>query len=83
MVSIFVMHFREKTSPPSLSAQKHPHGNEYVDIHPQYNEERNKELGNDNSSNQRQSRSQSGKPDPVPGKHNFSPSIAFYTKCIL
>ena len=59
---------REKASRPCLSAQKHPHGlvppNQ---SHPHTGQGRPKVYGNDNSSVNRQSRSQSAKPDPIPG----------------
>ena len=61
---------REKMDPPSLSAKKHPHGmNPGRQAHPTTNTARQKTLGNDNSSWNRQTRSQQGTvPDKVPGK---------------
>ena len=47
---------------------RHPHGNESIEVHPQFNTGRAMDLGNDNSSNQRQARSQSARPDKVPGE---------------
>ncbi|CAH1257366.1 LMNTD1 [Branchiostoma lanceolatum] len=59
---------REKESPPSLSPDKHPHGGHPgMATHPQYGDERALIMGNDNSSALRQSRTQNGRPDPVPG----------------
>ncbi|KAI8485952.1 Intermediate filament tail domain-containing protein, partial [Branchiostoma belcheri] len=59
---------REKESPPSLSPDKHPHGGHPgMATHPQYGEERALIMGNDNSSALRQSRTQNGRPDPLPG----------------
>ena len=62
---------REKETPPSLAPQNHTHGNTYSEVHPHYNENRVRELGNDNSSNHRQTRSQSAVPDRVPGMINI------------
>ncbi|KAL8614242.1 hypothetical protein ACOMHN_026459 [Nucella lapillus] len=60
---------REKQQPPSLQANKHPHGNAVnVPVHPHMGQSRPLCYGNDNSSNNRQSRSQSTRPDPVPGQ---------------
>ncbi|XP_066276663.1 prelamin-A/C-like isoform X2 [Branchiostoma lanceolatum] len=59
---------REKESPPSLSPDKHPYGGHPgMATHPQYGDERALIMGNDNSSALRQSRTQNGRPDPVPG----------------
>ncbi|KAL4224796.1 Intermediate filament tail domain-containing protein [Mactra antiquata] len=60
---------REKQTPPSLSAQKHPHGSSPSQgIHPHTGQPRPFAYGNDNSSVNRQSRVQSTRPDPVPGQ---------------
>ncbi|XP_070199306.1 uncharacterized protein [Littorina saxatilis] len=60
---------REKQQPPSLQANKHPHGNPpSTPVHPVGNQPRPYRSGNDNSSNNRQSRSQSTRPDPIPGQ---------------
>ena len=59
---------REKQQPPSLQANKHPHGNTTTTpTHPHSGQPRPYRYGNDNSSNNRQSRSQSTRPDPVAG----------------
>ncbi|XP_013408098.1 centrobin isoform X2 [Lingula anatina] len=60
---------REKTSPPLLPAQKHPHGDYTLNhTHPHHCQPRQLTYGNDNSSVDRQSRSQSARPDPIPGQ---------------
>ncbi|XP_052799852.1 uncharacterized protein LOC128231279 isoform X3 [Mya arenaria] len=60
---------REKQTPPSLVAQKHPHGTSTgKETHPQTGQPRPFTYGNDNSSVNRQSRVQSTRPDPVPGQ---------------
>ena len=59
---------REKEEMPSLAAQKHPHGHiPASSTHPHHQHPRVKTYGNDNSSVNRQTRSQV-KPDPVPGR---------------
>ena len=61
---------REKESMPSLIAQQHPHGAAPPSpTHPHTGQARQLTYGNDNSSVNRQSRSQSGKPDPIPGRY--------------
>ena len=63
-----VIYFREKQSPPSLLAQKHPHGTSPGQgTHPHTGQPRPYTLGNDNSSVNRQSRVQTTRPDPIPG----------------
>ena len=60
---------REKTSPPSLAPQKHPHGvSPPQPVHPSTGQHRALTYGNDNSSVNRQSRVHSTRPDPVPGQ---------------
>ncbi|KAL5007318.1 hypothetical protein ScPMuIL_016124 [Solemya velum] len=60
---------REKQAPPILTAQKHPHGiSPGRDVHPTAGQARSFTYGNDNSSMNRQSRSQSTRPDPIPGQ---------------
>ncbi|XP_060595540.1 uncharacterized protein LOC132749698 isoform X4 [Ruditapes philippinarum] len=60
---------REKQSPPSLNAQKHPHGTSpSKETHPHTGQPRPFTYGNDNSSVNRQSRVQSTRPDPIPGQ---------------
>ncbi len=60
---------RQKESAPSLVAQHHPHGvSPPSPVHPHSAQGRERTYGNDNSSVNRQSRSQSARPDPIPGK---------------
>jgi hypothetical protein len=60
---------RQKEAPPSLSQPKHPHGLAPGEqSHPSTGQARPLTLGNDNSSVNRQSRVQSTRPDPIPGK---------------
>ena len=60
---------REKDSAPGLMAQKHPHGTSPPSaVHPASGQGRALTYGNDNSSVNRQSRSQAGKPDPIAGE---------------
>ncbi|CAG5134934.1 unnamed protein product, partial [Candidula unifasciata] len=60
---------REKRQPPSLFNSKHPHGNNPSLItHPHTNQARPLHLGNDNSTYSRQSRTQTVRPDPLPGQ---------------
>ena len=60
---------RRKVTPPSLNAQKHPHGvHPQAPVHPNAGINRSRTYGNDNSSVNRQSRSQGQRPDPVPGR---------------
>ncbi|GFR81685.1 intermediate filament tail domain-containing protein 1 [Elysia marginata] len=60
---------REKQAPPSLSAPRHPHGcSPAASTHPGTGQARPLRMGNDNSSVVRQSRSQTQRPDPVPGQ---------------
>lgn len=67
----FIFCFREKQSPPSLLAQKHPHGTSPGrETHPHTGQPRPYTYGNDNSSVNRQSRVQSTRPDPVQGITN-------------
>ncbi|XP_063398619.1 uncharacterized protein LOC134683324 isoform X3 [Mytilus trossulus] len=59
---------RQKQQPPTLSPQKHPHGgNPIKEVHPHTSQPRPLTYGNDNSSVNRQSRSQTTRPDPIPG----------------
>ncbi len=59
---------REKEQPPSLAAQKHPHGTAPSNgVHPSTGAPRAMTYGNDNSSVNRQSRVQGIRPDPIPG----------------
>ena len=59
---------REKQQPPSLSAPRHPHGcSPAAPTHPGTGQARPLRMGNDNSSVVRQFRSQTQRPDPVPG----------------
>ncbi|XP_052066739.1 uncharacterized protein LOC127706276 isoform X3 [Mytilus californianus] len=59
---------RQKQQPPTLSPQKHPHGsNPIKEVHPHTSQPRPFTYGNDNSSVNRQSRSQTTRPDPIPG----------------
>ena len=63
---------REKESPPCLNAPKHPHGTQPPSaVHPSTGQARPMTYGNDNSSVNRQSRVQSSRPDPIPGKYQF------------
>ena len=67
---------REKQSPPSLNAQKHPHGTSpSKDTHPHTGQPRPFTYGNDNSSVNRQSRVQTTRPDPIPGMQVISRSL--------
>ncbi|XP_046364909.2 lamin-B2-like isoform X3 [Haliotis rufescens] len=60
---------REKQPPPSLSAQRHPHGSSSAQAcHPHNGQSRPLMYGNDNSTWSRQSRQQSTRPDPIPGQ---------------
>ncbi|XP_074661940.1 lamin-A-like isoform X2 [Tubulanus polymorphus] len=60
---------REKMEPPLLTSQKHPHGlDPLADCHPRSGQQRPLVNGNDNSSVNRQTRSQSTRPDPVYGQ---------------
>ncbi|XP_067654932.1 lamin-B2-like isoform X2 [Haliotis asinina] len=60
---------REKQPPPSLSAQRHPHGSPSSQAcHPHIGQSRPLMYGNDNSTWSRQSRQQSTRPDPIPGQ---------------
>ena len=60
---------RQKQQPPTLSPQKHPHGsNPGREVHPHTSQPRPFTYGNDNSSVNRQSRSQTTRPDPIPGQ---------------
>ncbi|KAK3749853.1 hypothetical protein RRG08_066167 [Elysia crispata] len=60
---------REKQAPPSLNATRHPHGcSPAAPTHPGTGQARPLRMGNDNSSVVRQSRSQTQRPDPVPGQ---------------
>ncbi|XP_064634313.1 uncharacterized protein LOC135492084 isoform X2 [Lineus longissimus] len=60
---------REKMEPPCLVANRHPHGLETGDqAHPSTGQPRPLSMGNDNSTFSRQTRSQSHRPDPVPGQ---------------
>ena len=60
---------REKQQPNVLTPQKHPHGTSPgKEIHPHTSQPRPYTYGNDNSSVNRQSRSQTTRPDPVNGK---------------
>ncbi|RUS86141.1 hypothetical protein EGW08_006089, partial [Elysia chlorotica] len=60
---------REKQAPPSLTAPRHPHGcSPASTTHPGTGQARPLRMGNDNSSVVRQSRSQTQRPDPVPGQ---------------
>ncbi|XP_053383865.1 uncharacterized protein LOC123536790 [Mercenaria mercenaria] len=69
LAMLMLLIFREKQSPPSLNAQKHPHGTSPgKDTHPHIGQPRPFTYGNDNSSVNRQSRVQSTRPDPIPGQ---------------
>ncbi|XP_041367270.1 uncharacterized protein LOC121381918 isoform X3 [Gigantopelta aegis] len=60
---------REKQQRPTLNPTRHPHGtSENITTHPHTGQARPLIFGNDNSTNSRQSRSQSMRPDPIPGK---------------
>ncbi|XP_060086406.1 uncharacterized protein LOC132565720 [Ylistrum balloti] len=60
---------REKQAPPTLAPQKHPHGiSPGRESHPHSGQARPLTYGNDNSTVNRQSRSQTTRPDPVPGQ---------------
>ncbi|XP_078333250.1 lamin-B2.L-like isoform X7 [Crassostrea virginica] len=60
---------REKQQPNVLTPQKHPHGTSPGrEIHPHTSQPRPYTYGNDNSSVNRQSRSQTTRPDPVNGQ---------------
>lgn len=60
---------REKQQPNVLTPQKHPHGTSPgKEIHPATSQPRPYTYGNDNSSVNRQSRSQTTRPDPVNGQ---------------
>ncbi|XP_069132488.1 uncharacterized protein [Argopecten irradians] len=60
---------REKQAPPTLAPQKHPHGiSPGRESHPHSGQARPLTYGNDNSTLNRQSRSQTTRPDPVPGQ---------------
>ncbi|XP_052240589.1 uncharacterized protein LOC127851093 isoform X4 [Dreissena polymorpha] len=60
---------REKQTPPSLTAQKHPHGTSPgTETHPHTGQPRPFLYGNDNSSVNRQSRVQTTRPDPIAGQ---------------
>lgn len=60
---------REKRQPASLFVSKHPHGNNpLVNTHPNSGQARPLHFGNDNSTKSRQSRSQTIRPDPLPGE---------------
>ncbi|XP_021368992.1 uncharacterized protein LOC110460435 isoform X3 [Mizuhopecten yessoensis] len=60
---------REKQAPPTLAPQKHPHGiSPGRESHPHSGQARPLTYGNDNSTVNRQSRSQSTRPDPVAGQ---------------
>ncbi|KAK3102723.1 hypothetical protein FSP39_013445 [Pinctada imbricata] len=60
---------REKQQPPTLSPQKHPHGvSPGKEVHPHTGQSRPLTYGNDNSSVNRQSRSQTTRPDPIQGQ---------------
>ncbi|XP_062598156.1 uncharacterized protein LOC134259569 isoform X3 [Saccostrea cucullata] len=60
---------REKQQPNVLTPQKHPHGTSPgKEIHPHTGQPRPYTYGNDNSSVNRQSRSQTTRPDPVNGQ---------------
>ncbi|XP_033752068.1 uncharacterized protein LOC117335906 isoform X3 [Pecten maximus] len=60
---------REKQAPPTLVPQKHPHGiSPGRESHPHSGQARPLTYGNDNSTLNRQSRSQTTRPDPVPGQ---------------
>jgi hypothetical protein len=64
----FICLCRQKQQPPTLSPQKHPHGsNPGREVHPHTSQPRPFTYGNDNSSVNRQSRSQTTRPDPIPG----------------
>ena len=75
---------RERVSRPCLSAQKHPHGLVPPNhSHPHTGQMRPKVYGNDNSSVNRQSRSQSAKPDPVPGNIKYIQDPWLYTRNVF
>ncbi|CAH1786270.1 unnamed protein product [Owenia fusiformis] len=60
---------REKAQPPSLSPPKHPYGQAPpFSTHPHSSTQRPYTMGNDNSSVNRQSRSQTTRPDPIQGQ---------------
>ncbi|BFZ04152.1 hypothetical protein BsWGS_07191 [Bradybaena similaris] len=60
---------REKRQPASLFVSKHPHGNNpLVSTHPHSGQARPLHFGNDNSTNSRQSRAQTIRPDPLLGR---------------
>ena len=73
----FICLCRQKQQPPTLSPQKHPHGsNPGREVHPHTSQPRPFTYGNDNSSVNRQSRSQTTRPDPIPGLYIcLSPSL--------
>ena len=59
---------REKQQPLTLQAPKHPHGTSPTcGVHPQTSQPRPLRYGNDNTSVNRQTRTQSTRPDPIPG----------------
>jgi len=60
---------REKQQPLTLQAPKHPHGTSPTcGVHPQTSQPRPLRYGNDNTSVNRQTRTQSTRPDPIPGQ---------------
>lgn len=61
---------REKQQPLTLgSSNKHPHGNSPgINVHPNTGQARPLRYGNDNTSVQRQSRTQTTRPDPIAGQ---------------
>lgn len=60
---------REREDRPSFNPPKHPHGcMPPTQVHPHTGQGRVLTYGNDNSTVSRQSRIQSQRPDPVPGK---------------
>ena len=64
----FICLCRQKQQPPTLSPQKHPHGsNPGREVHPHTSQPRPFTYGNDNSSVNRQSRTQTTRPVPIPG----------------
>ena len=71
---------REKQQPLTLQASKHPHGNSpTAGIHPQTTQPRPLRYGNDNTSVNRQSRTQTTRPDPIPGQLELHSFIDYYS----